>query len=44
MLQSDSCNGKGGEGNYRWLQGEVLKLNPILLLPVAERRTCMMNL
>ena len=39
MLQSDGFNGKGGKGDYGWLQGEVLHLNPILLLPVLERRT-----
>ena len=32
-------NGKGGKGNYGWLLGEVLNLNPILLSPVLEWRT-----
>ena len=27
------------KGDYGWLQGEVLRLNPVLLSPVLERRT-----
>ena len=25
MLQSDGFNGKGGKGDYGWLQGDVIK-------------------
>ena len=32
MLQSDGFNGKRGKGNYRWLQGEVLKFESHLVV------------
>ena len=37
-------NGNGGKGDYGWLQGDVICLNPILLSPVQERQTCLKNL
>ena len=36
MLRSDGFNGKGGKGNYGWLQGDVLIMNPVLMPPVQE--------
>ena len=36
MLRSDGFNGKGGKGDYGWLQGDVICLNPVLLSPVLE--------
>ena len=36
MLQSDGFNGKGGKGDYGWLQGAEFRMNPILVPPVSD--------
>ena len=43
MLRSDGFNGKGWKGNYRWLQGAEITMNPVLLSPVLEQ-LCLVEL
>ena len=37
MLRSDGLMGKEGKGDYGWLQGVVITMNPILMPPVQEQ-------